>query len=77
MVNFIVVGLIFSLYGLLGRLWIHMMGVIPSTLHVKVNFHTDHGVAIVRGDQQVARQCLVAAVNWEIKQKESAEKVHL
>ena len=54
-----------------------MMGVIPSTLHVKVKFHTDHGVAIVRGDQQVARQCLVAAVNQEIKQKESAEKVHL
>ena len=48
-----------------------MMGVIPSTLHVKVKFHTDHGVAIVRG------QCLVAVVNRERKQKESAEKVHL
>ena len=54
-----------------------MMGVIPSTLHVKVKFHTDHGVAIVRGDQQVARQCLVAVVNREIKQKEFAEKLHL
>ena len=47
------------------------MGAVPSTLHVKVKFRIDHGVAVVRGDQQIARQCLVAAINREIKQKES------
>lgn len=72
MVHFIVVSF-FSLYTvILGRSWIHAIGVVPSTLHVKVNFHTDHGVVVVRGDQQVARQCLVEAVNREIKQKEFA-----
>ena len=50
------------------------MGVVLSTLHVKVKFHTKHGIAVVKGDQQVARQCLVAAVNREIKQKESVEQ---
>lgn len=72
MVHFIVVSF-FSLYTvILGRSWMHAIGVVPSTLHVKVNFHTDHGVVVVRGDQQVARQCLVEAVNREIKQKEFA-----
>lgn len=72
MVHFIVVSF-FSLYTvILGRSWIHAIGVVPSTLHVKVNFHTDHGVVVVRGDQQVARQCLVEAINREIKQKEFA-----
>ena len=77
MVNFIVVSS-FSLYmAILGKPWIHAMGALSSTLHVKVKFHIDHGVAIVRGDQQAARQCLMVAVNREIKQKESAEEVTL
>ena len=46
------------------------MGVVSSTWHVKVKFHTKGGIAVVRGDQQVARQCLVIAINHEIKQKE-------
>ena len=55
MVTFIVVSS-FSLYtAILGRPWIHAMGAIPSTLHVKVKFLTKRGVAIVRGSQQVAR----------------------
>ena len=50
------------------------MGSIPSTFHVKVKFHTKQGITIVRGNQQVARQCLVAAVNREIKQKALVEE---
>ena len=77
MVPFIVVTL-FSLYmAILGRSWIHAMGAIPPTLHVKVKFHTEQGIAIVRNNQQVARQCLVAAVDWGIKQKESTEEAPL
>ena len=48
---------------ILGRPWIHAMGAVLSTLHVKVKFCTEQGIAIVRGNQQVARQCLVAVVN--------------
>ena len=40
MVTFIVVAS-FSLYiAILGRPWIHAMGAVPSTLHVKFKFHT-------------------------------------
>lgn len=76
-VTFIVVAL-FSLYtAILGRPWIHAMVAIPPTLHVKVKFRTKKGVAVVRESQQVTRQCLVAAVNRDIKQKEPIEEVPL
>ena len=77
MVTFIVVSSFSPYIAIFGRLWIYAMGAVPSTLHVKVKFHTEHGIAMMRGNQQVARQCLVATVNQEIKQKESAEEVPL
>ena len=61
----------FSPYtAILGRPWIHAMRAVPSTLHVKVKFPTEQGIAVVRGCQRMARQCLVAAANWEGKQAE-------
>ena len=49
MVTFIVV-ISFSLYTtILKRSWIHAMGAVPSTLHVKVKFRIKQGIAIVRG----------------------------
>ena len=56
------------------------MGAVPSTLHVKVKFPTKHGVAIMRGSQQVARQCLITVVNKkneQAKENEIAEEVPL
>ena len=51
MVTFIVVAS-FSLYiAILARPWIHAMGAVPSTLHVKVKFHTKQGIAVVKGNQ--------------------------
>ena len=77
MVTFIVVASFSPYMVILGRPWIHAMGAIPSILHVKVKFRIEQGIAIVRGNQQVARQCLVATVNQEIKQKGTAEEVPL
>ena len=73
-VTFIVVRSFAPYTAILGRPWIHTMGAVPSTLHVKVKFPTENGVAVVRGNQQVARQCLVAAVRWEKEQLGRAEE---
>ena len=54
-VTFIVVRSFTPYTAILGRPWIHAMGAVPSTLHVKVKFPTENGVAMVRGNQQVAR----------------------
>ena len=77
MLMFIVVTSFSPYTTILVRSWIHAMGAIPSTLHVKVKFHTEQGIAIVRGNQQVARQCLVAAIDWGIKQNESTKETPL
>ena len=70
MVNFIVVNAFSPYTAILGRPWIHAMGAVPSTLHMKVKFSTEDGVVVVRGDQQATRQCLVAEINHKIKLKD-------
>lgn len=47
MLTFIEVNLFSPYIAILGRLWIHVMGMVPSTLHVKIKFYTDNGIAIV------------------------------
>ena len=46
-----------------------------STVHPvyegQIPHQAEQGIAIVRGNQQVAMQCLVAVVDQGIKQKES------
>ena len=53
------------------------MGAVSSTLLVKVKFHIERGIAVVRGSQQVARKCLVATVDkkkGQIEKKGGAEE---
>ena len=49
MVTFIVVNSFSPYTVILGKPWIHAMGAVLSTLHVKVKFPIEQGVAIVRG----------------------------
>ena len=55
MVTFIVVTSFSPYMAILRRAWIHAIGAMPSTLHVKVKFCMGQGIGIVRGSQQVAR----------------------
>ena len=75
MVTFIVVSSFSPYMVILGRPWIHTMGVVPSTLHVKVKFRTEQGVAVVWGSQQRARQCKVATISWRDKQDEQKQTI--
>ena len=79
-IAFIVVASFSPYTTILGRSWIHTMGIVLSTLHMKVKFHTEQGIVVVRRSQQVAKQCLVVAVNWKHKQarqKETSKDVPL
>ena len=49
--TFIVVASFSTYTVILGRPWIHAIGAVLSTLHVKVKFCTKQGVAVVRGSQ--------------------------
>ena len=72
-VTFIVASSFSPYMAILGRPCIHAMEAVSSILHVKVKFPTEQGVTVVRGSQQVARQCLVAAVSWRDKQAEQKQ----
>ena len=50
-VTFIIVRSFSPYTKILGSPWIHAMKIVPSTLHVKVKFPTEHGVVVVRGNQ--------------------------
>ncbi|XP_030935309.1 uncharacterized protein LOC115960515 [Quercus lobata] len=66
----------FSPYtAILGRPWIRSMRVVPSTLHVKIKFPTERGVIVIKGDQQAAKQCLTAIVNWKRGNQVSHEEI--
>ena len=54
-ITFIVVSSFSPYTAILGRPWIHTIGAVPSTLHAKVKFHTEQGMAVVQGSQKVAR----------------------
>ena len=72
-VTFIVVNSFSPYTAILGRPWIHAMGAILLTRHMKVKFHTERGVAIVRRNLRVAWQCLVVAAHWKDEQTEHKE----
>ena len=47
-----------SLYNaILGRPWLHAMGVVPSMLHHLLRFPIEHGIEEVKGDQLQVKNC--------------------
>ena len=75
MVAFIVVNSFSPHTTILGRLWIHAIEAVSSTLHVKIKFPAEQSVIVVRGSQQAARQCLVAVINRKNEQAKQKESV--
>ena len=61
-VNFIVVEAFSPYTAILGRPLLHVVGTVPSTLHLKVKYPTQGRVGELVGDQAMARQCLVLAI---------------
>eukprot|EP00268_Persea_americana_P064626 TRINITY_DN8531_c0_g1_i2.p1 TRINITY_DN8531_c0_g1~~TRINITY_DN8531_c0_g1_i2.p1 ORF type:complete len:153 (-),score=34.40 TRINITY_DN8531_c0_g1_i2:2086-2544(-) len=59
-------------------MWLHSMEAVPSSCHQKLKFPLENQygrteVIIVRGDQHMARQCLMAMLPGEVE----SSKVHM
>nr|XP_023875272.1 uncharacterized protein LOC111987763 [Quercus suber] len=61
-VDFIVVDAYSPYTVIVSRPWLYMLRAVSSTLHQKVNYPSEGQVSEIRGDQSVARQCLVATI---------------
>ncbi|XXG78142.1 hypothetical protein AAC387_Pa08g2147 [Persea americana] len=69
-VDFLVVDVPSPYNVIMGRTWLHSMEAVPSTRHQKLKFPLENQsgrteVITVRGDQHMARQCLLAVLSDE------------
>ena len=61
-VDFIVVDAYFPYTAIVARLWLHTFGAVSSTLHQKVKYPSEGQIEEILGDQAMARQCMVTAI---------------
>ena len=62
-VIFIVVDAYSPYTAIVARPWIHALEAISSTLYQKVKYLSRGQIEEIRGDQAMARQCMVAAIS--------------
>ena len=70
--DFIVVDAYSSYTAIVAIPWLHALGAIPSTLHIKVKYLSGDRIKELVGSQSVARQCLVAAIMYQLEMESSA-----
>ena len=70
--DFIVVDT-YSLYtAIVAKPWLHALGAMSSTLHQKVKYPSGGQVEEIRGDQAMARQCMVVTISHRSNAESSA-----
>ena len=57
---------------IVARPWLHALGAISSTLHLKLKYPSGDRIEEFMGSQSMARQCLVAAIMHQPAAKSSA-----
>ena len=70
--NFIVADAYSPYTAIVARPWLHAMGVVSSTLHLKVKYSSGDWVEELVGSQSMARQCIVAAIRHQTGGESSA-----
>ena len=73
-VDFIVVDAYSPYTAIVARPWLHTLEAVSSTLHQKVKYPSKGQVKEILGDQSVARQCLVAAIQNKLETESSAHE---
>ena len=57
---------------IVARSWLHVLGAVSSTLHLKVKYPSRDRVKELVGSQSMARQCLVTAIIHQLAVESSA-----
>ena len=73
-VDFIIVDAYSPYTAIVARPWLHTLGADSSTLHQKVKYPSKSQIKEILGDQSMARQCLVVAIQHKPEAKSSAHK---
>nr|XP_023880945.1 uncharacterized protein LOC111993332 [Quercus suber] len=71
-VDFVVVDVYSPYTAIIARPWLHELEAVSSTLHLKVKYSSEGQVYEIQGDQSIACQCLVAAIQHEPEAESSS-----
>ena len=71
-VDFIVVDAFSPYTAIVARPWLHTLGAVSSTLHQKVKYPSGGQIKEILGDQALARQCMVATIQYKPEAKSLA-----
>ena len=71
-VDFIVVDAYSPYIAIVARPWLHTLGAVSSTLYQNVKYPSEGQIKEILGDQSMAWQCLVAAIQHKPKVESSA-----
>ena len=73
-VDFIVVDAYSPYIAIVARPWLHTLGAVSSTLYQNVKYPLEGQIKEILGDQSMAWQCLVAAIQHKPKVESSAHE---
>ena len=73
-VDFIVVDAYSPYIAIVARPWLYTLGAVSSTLHQKIKYPSEGQIKEILGDQSMARQYLVAAIQHKPEAKSSAHE---
>ena len=61
-VDFIIVDAYSPYTTIVAKPWLHTLGAVSSTMHLKVKYPSEGQIEKILADQAMARQCMVAAI---------------
>ena len=73
-VDFIVVDAYSPYTTVVAKPWLHTLEAVSSALHQKVKYPSEGQIKEILGDQSMARQCLVAAIQHKPEVESSAHE---
>ena len=74
-VDFIVIDVFSPYTAIMGRLWLHSLGAVSSTLHQKEKYPSEGQVLEIVGSQSMTRQCLITAIQHKPETGTSASNM--
>ena len=66
-VDFIMVDAYSPYTAIVARPWLHTLGAVSFTLHQKIKYPSEGQIEEILGDQDMVRQCMVAAIQHKLK----------
>ena len=73
-VDFIIVDAYSPYTAIVARPWLHTLGVVSSTLHQKVKYPSEGQIKEILGNQAMAQQCMVAAIQHKLEAEPSVRE---